>query len=59
MIMMTWFVFTAVKDGQEVTGKIPAETWELADAELRARYTNPKMLYSFTIRYENGYWYRV
>lgn len=56
----TWFVFTAVKDGEEITREIPWESWEAARAELlEMGLTDIKLLDSYTMRCERGRWYPV
>ena len=55
-----WYIFTAIKDGREVTRKIPWETWASARAVLlEIGFTDVKLLDAYTLRYENGNWYPV
>ena len=55
-----WYIFTAIKDGQEVTRKIQWETWTSARAVLlEIGFTDVRLLDAYTLRYEHGQWYPV
>lgn len=55
-----WYIFTAIKDGREVTRKIPSKTWASARADLlMIGFTDVKLLDAYTLRYEHGHWYPV